>query len=155
MGKGRKDTKKGKEIRNIVNGEKSKVKCKGNVKGDNKPNELQEIICGKRTKKITIGGAVKRKGKGRDQKKKGRKREKDVTNGHGKGIELWVKEDKLEKRKDEGINNSQVEKEEMNVKGTKKIPPSPADCNFCNWKHNLLVKGEVKTIAHGYVLSSL
>ena len=86
--------------------EKSKVKCKGNVKGNNKPNELKETIRGKRTKKITIDGTVKRKGKGRDQKKKGRKREKKVTNGHGKGIELRVKEDKLEKRKDEVINNS-------------------------------------------------
>ena len=64
-----------------MNGEESKVKCKGNVKGNNKPNELKEIIRGKRTKKITIDGTVKRKRKGRDQKKKGRKREKDVTNG--------------------------------------------------------------------------
>ena len=61
-----------------MNREKSKVKCNGNVKGNNKPNELKEIIRGKRTKKITIDGTVKRKGKGRDQKKKRKEERKKM-----------------------------------------------------------------------------
>ena len=79
MGKKKKGHKEVEGNKKQVNGEKSEVKCKGNVKGNNKPNELKEIIRGMRTKKITIDGRVKKKGKGGDQKKKGRKRENKWT----------------------------------------------------------------------------